>query len=292
MAGKSKAFIAGGFVVGLGLIAYLAFVRPPSNGDVSGTIGAAKKYRSETMTPADVVLGDQETQQILQSAEFHRIMADPDARKVLGSHAFAEAMAAPEVQKILTEQGFQQAISSPIVAALLQNSDFRKVAGDEAMANLLASPKIAQLYAGPELASSPRPNQPEMKPMDLQNKATSEYTTKPFYMKPMDLVKAAPEAELFLKNENFSRLVASPDFAAAMKAGFGEKIFSPEFRVAVDQPALHAIVTPEFASAFANKQVADFLATPGIVSFVQSPQFAAALNAAPSADLSGKVAGD
>ena len=59
---KNKLMMGGIIVVAVVAIAYFAFVYPPTNGDdATGTIGAAKKYRTDQIKDSDVVLeGDQQ----------------------------------------------------------------------------------------------------------------------------------------------------------------------------------------------------------------------------------------
>jgi hypothetical protein len=76
-------FWGGAGIVAAVVIAYVAFFLPsPNDEDLQGAIGAAKQYRADQISDADVVLQDPEIQQLLQSDFFYKLATDDDFREV------------------------------------------------------------------------------------------------------------------------------------------------------------------------------------------------------------------
>lgn len=81
---KKKPWLYGcaGVLVAL-VILYVAVLSPsPSNNDLAGAIGAAKHYRADQITAADVALQDPEIQDLLQSDFFYKLATDNEFRKM------------------------------------------------------------------------------------------------------------------------------------------------------------------------------------------------------------------
>ena len=73
----------GAGVIVVTVIVYAAFFSSSTNdADLQGAIGAAKQYRADQITDADVVLSDPEIQELLQSDFFYKLTTDDEFRKV------------------------------------------------------------------------------------------------------------------------------------------------------------------------------------------------------------------
>src|SRR5262245_23074197 len=174
MSNKRKAFVIASLAVGIGLLAWVGFVRQPADEQVAGTIGAASRYRAGQITDKDVVLGDTETQQFMQSDAFHKLVTDPEARRILASPGF---------QAFRENPGFAMA-----VAELMKRPEFaQKPELLRTVGELAARPEFAQK---PELLSSvaaiaARPEfaqKPELVRAAAQIAARPEFAQKPELM--------------------------------------------------------------------------------------------------------------
>ena len=86
----SKRILIGVGIVAVAALGYFAIEGyPPVDEGAEGTVGAAKRYRSEQITRQDVQVETDQLQAFMQSEVFHKLMTDEAARK---------AISAPEVQ--------------------------------------------------------------------------------------------------------------------------------------------------------------------------------------------------
>jgi hypothetical protein len=89
--GKRGIFLGGILLV----VAVIAFVSldgyPPADGDTVGAIGAAKRYRSDQMTSADVKLEDKEIQALLQSDVFQKMIRSEEFQESVKNGTYAAA---------------------------------------------------------------------------------------------------------------------------------------------------------------------------------------------------------
>lgn len=99
MATSRNSIVAGVIVLAaaVGFLAWKGVLGYPPKG-TEGSIGAAKRYQAEQISPADVQLNDPQTQAFIQSDLFHRMQTDADFRKAvvdgsLDRYASAQAYA-------------------------------------------------------------------------------------------------------------------------------------------------------------------------------------------------------
>jgi hypothetical protein len=95
---------------------------PVVNQGTDATIGAAKRYQAEQLSNKDVVVGDTQVQDFLQSEVFDRLMKDDSARQLLSNHSVRTALSNPELTRLLTDNG--------VVAALV-NADVKAAFADD-----------------------------------------------------------------------------------------------------------------------------------------------------------------
>ncbi|MCH7665791.1 MAG: hypothetical protein IH936_07675 [Acidobacteria bacterium] len=96
---------------------YFSGVIPPKE-DVTGTIGAAKKYQSEQITAEDVKLDENAVQEWMQSDEFDRLVNDPETKKIIKSKEFQQGLANDALISSLRRVGLRSALQD---AAFSQN---------------------------------------------------------------------------------------------------------------------------------------------------------------------------
>ena len=81
--GKRFIIVGGAVVVFAAVIAYFGLLYPPSDSDVAGTIGAAKRHVTEQITSDDVVLQGMDLQQFMQTDTFDRLIHNEEAMSLL-----------------------------------------------------------------------------------------------------------------------------------------------------------------------------------------------------------------
>ncbi len=96
---------------------YFSGVIPPKE-DVTGAIGAAKKYQSEQITAEDVKLDENEVQEWMQSDEFDRLVNDPETKKIIKSKEFQQGLANDALLSAIRRVGLRSALQD---AAFSQN---------------------------------------------------------------------------------------------------------------------------------------------------------------------------
>jgi hypothetical protein len=88
---NKRILLAVGIVAALAIGSYAMFGWPPvKNEDTSGAIGAAKKYQSEQIADADVVLQDADIQALLQTDFFYQMVTNEDFRRLVADGTVAK----------------------------------------------------------------------------------------------------------------------------------------------------------------------------------------------------------
>ena len=153
LTGKKAAYLVGAVAVAVVVIAYYAWQKPaPTTDESQGTIGGAKKYRSEQMTEKDVLLAGQTKRDEITAEAFTKL----DSKKQLAAY---EALGS---QAILSASDRLDAAAK--VAAVVEMDDRSRleaikdmpVSAKEAFYNSLGSSvKILAADRLPEIAKLP-----------------------------------------------------------------------------------------------------------------------------------------
>lgn len=129
--------IAAAAVIAIGYFAVRGF--PPVGPGAEGTVGAAKRYQSSQINDRDVVIGDAQLQDVLQSDAFNKLISDPAARKAVASDAFQKALADSALREALGNQAIRDALGSQAMRDALGNQAIRDALGNQAVRDALGS---------------------------------------------------------------------------------------------------------------------------------------------------------
>src|SRR5262245_31203900 len=168
MSNRRKAFVIASLAVGIGLLAWVGFVRQPADEQVAGMMGAAYRYREGQITDKDVVLGDTGTQQFLQSDAFHKLMTDPEARAVLASPGFQAfkdnpGLALAAAGMISRSEFANNPELRKYMADLMLGADFKKTAELAAVSAEFANSPELRKKAVEFMSSAEFANNPELR---------------------------------------------------------------------------------------------------------------------------------
>lgn len=111
--------VAGVVVVGL-VVAKWTGVFPPKGG-MEGAIGAAKRYQTEQVSPADVELQDADLQAFIQSDIFHDLATDAVFRNAVASEPFQRAVKSGELANA------RQQLGDEVLGKLAKKTTYEKV---------------------------------------------------------------------------------------------------------------------------------------------------------------------
>lgn len=192
------------------------------------TIGAAKRYQAEQLSDKDVVVGDTQVQEFLQSETFDRLIKDDSARQLLSNRSVRAALSNPELAQLLTDNAVRVTLTNVDVHAAFSNDAMRAQLSQGIAANTRA--QIVNKAAGEAALSS-----------GVVNRILSD----------ANLVSALHNAALWGALSNAEvRNALKADYAAAA-------LQSPAFA--------NAVRTPAFANALAS-HLADAQLSANIVS--------------------------
>jgi hypothetical protein len=98
---------------------------PKVDRGTEATIGAAQRYQAQQLSNKDVVVGDSQIQEFLQSETFDRLMKDDSARKLLSSPSVRVALSNPELVSQLTNPTVRAVLADANVLAAFANDNLR-----------------------------------------------------------------------------------------------------------------------------------------------------------------------
>ena len=138
-------WLGGGIAAALALAAYVGFQNPPAPEDAVGTIAEAKRYRGEKIDSADVQLGDQTIQELVQTDEFASLIQDEDFVKLMADGRFAELMADGRLAQLMADGRFVELMADGRYAALMVDGRLAQLAADGRYAELMADSRYAEI---------------------------------------------------------------------------------------------------------------------------------------------------
>ena len=145
--GRSGIFIGGILLVA----AVIAFVSldgyPPSDDESAGAIGAAKRYRAEQISDADVILQDAEIQALLQNDEFHKLIADESFQKAVKDNNFAGLMENELARKFFFEAMYMRQMLDADFTRRLKSVEYANLRPELAYNELIKVATDAKLGA-------------------------------------------------------------------------------------------------------------------------------------------------
>jgi hypothetical protein len=144
--------LAAAAAIVLAVFAYKGF--PPDLGGSEGAIGAATRYQAGQIAASDVKLGDQATQEFLQSDLFDKLMKDESVRKALSDPGIRQALADPAIRVALADSALRAALTDPEMRKALSDPGIRAALNDPAMRVALSNPGIAKALRDPSLAAA------------------------------------------------------------------------------------------------------------------------------------------
>lgn len=96
---------------------------PKVDRGTEATIGAAQRYQAQQLTNKDVVVGDTQIQEFLQSETFDRLMKDESARRLLSDRSVRVALSNPELVSQLTNDAVRVTLLNANVLAAFADSN-------------------------------------------------------------------------------------------------------------------------------------------------------------------------
>jgi len=110
---------------------------PKVDRGTEATIGAAQRYQAQQLSNKDVVVGDTEIQEFLQSETFDRLMKDESARRLLSTHSVRQALSNPELVRQLTNDAARVTLlNANVLAAFADNNLLNQLSQGIADANV------------------------------------------------------------------------------------------------------------------------------------------------------------
>jgi len=223
---KAMWVLAAAAAVVLGIFIVRGF--PVVDQGTDATIGAAKRYQAEQLSDKDVVVGDTQVQEFLQSEAFDRLIKDDSARQLLSDRSVRAALSNPELAHLLTDNGVRIALTNADVRAAFSNDALRAELSQGIAANVRAQ---------------------------VVNKAVGEAALSSAVVQ-----RILSDANLVaaLRNSALWGALANAEFRNALKADYAA--------AALQSPALvNAVRIPAFANALAS-HLADAQLSANIVS--------------------------
>ena len=96
---------------------------PKVDRGTEATIGAAQRYQAQQLSNKDVVVGDTQIQEFLQSETFDRLMKDESARRLLSNQSVRQALSNPELVSQLTNDAVRVTLLNANVLAAFADSN-------------------------------------------------------------------------------------------------------------------------------------------------------------------------
>lgn len=153
--GRGKVWgVVGVLAVAVGLIGYLDL--GSENSYLSGVIAPAERYRDNNITADDVVLGDDDVAQLLQSDafialieddSFAQLMADVRFTDLMASSKFRSLMADHRMSALMADYRLQSLMMDATFVDLMANRRFEQLMADSKFENLMADSAWAALMA-------------------------------------------------------------------------------------------------------------------------------------------------
>jgi hypothetical protein len=136
MAKKAMWGVAAAAAVVLGVYTFTGF--PPVDRGTEGTIGAAQKYQAPQIGEKDVVLGDADAQEFLQSETFDQLLKDPQARSLFADSGVRAQLANADFLRAIQSVEVRDALRSELLRNVLNNNEARAELAAQLSANLSA----------------------------------------------------------------------------------------------------------------------------------------------------------
>jgi hypothetical protein len=105
------------------LAVFIVIGFPKVDRGTEATIGAAQRYQAQQLTNKDVVVGDTQIQEFLQSETFDRLMKDDSARRLLSDRSVRVALSNPELVSQLTNDAVRVTLLNANVLAAFADSN-------------------------------------------------------------------------------------------------------------------------------------------------------------------------
>lgn len=222
---------------------------PPAGQGTEGTIGAAQRYQAPQIADNDVVLGDAEVQEFLQSDTFERAIADPDVRALLADARGSAALREADFRRALLEADARAALTNPDLHRLFSNAGARRA---------LESPDLRRAFEA-EL----RKAQADLKAGPVELAALSESNARALSHKAVEAaLRAAVEtaaAKKMVDDASLRQLVEDSSARVALAdVGARKAIENAAVRKALGDDALRALMArPNMAAALGNRAFLD-----------------------------------
>jgi hypothetical protein len=183
---------------------------PKVDRGTEATIGAAQRYQAQQLTTKDVVVGDTQIQEFLQSETFDRLMKDDSARRLLSNHSVRVALSNPELVSQLTNDAVRVTLlNANVLAAFADSNLLNQLSQGIADANLrlrmvndaaLSGGVVAHILADANMVAA------------LKNQAVWSALTNADFR----LTLSAGYAAVALRSPAFVNALQSPAFANAI----------------------------------------------------------------------------
>jgi len=144
--GRQKVWgVVGVLAIAVGVIGYLDL--GSENSYISGALQQADRYRDNNITADDVVLGNDDVAQLLQSDAFIAMIEDESFSQLMADAKFVELMANREFRALMANRQVQQLMADRQFQLLMQDAKFAELMANRQLQQLMADAKLEHLMA-------------------------------------------------------------------------------------------------------------------------------------------------
>lgn len=137
--------VVGVLAIAVGVIGYLDL--GSENSYISGALQQADRYRDNNITADDVVLGNDDVAQLLQSDAFIAMIEDESFSQLMADAKFVDLMANREFRALMANRQVQQLMADRQFQGLMQDAKFAELMANRQVQQLMADAKLERLMA-------------------------------------------------------------------------------------------------------------------------------------------------
>ena len=150
--GRQKVWaVVGVLAIAIGVVGYLDL--GSENSYLSGALQQADRYRDNNISSDDVVLGDDDVAQLLQSDAFMALIEDESFSQLMADAKFTNLMANREFRALMANRQAQQLMANRQFQNLMQNAKFTNLMANRQLQQLMADGRVQNLMANKSWAA-------------------------------------------------------------------------------------------------------------------------------------------
>jgi hypothetical protein len=144
--GRQKVWaVVGVLAIAVGVIGYLDL--GSENSYLSGALQQADRYRDNNISSDDVVLGNDDVAQLLQSDAFIALIEDDSFIQLMADAKFVDLMANRQFHALMANRQVQHLMADRQFQGLMQDAKFSELMANRQLQQLMSDAKLDQLMA-------------------------------------------------------------------------------------------------------------------------------------------------